>query len=591
MKHLVFSSLLISLTSLSWAQTYSSPNQLGSGKLPGTFDSLVFTLGDGNWTSQISLPALAKDKARIKIVSNATWGAQVLQDHSDVPLPALSLLTGQTLEYTYSAAAQRWEIVVPTVWPPNTGGTFSLSSNTQRVQRAAMRDGAWAQALNLPTTAPDGAVLLVKSSATWTSRIDPSQVLHASTMPLRTKDEYAFVFNAKLSKWLLNKGPESTPSLSLLRNGQLPVPATALTSLSLPAGTQATTLRLPTSAGDRDRVVIRSSAQARSTIDNRNVQGLGTMTVGLNESYEFMWNAEAATWTPLKMPRTLINTATLSSTVKSATSFAMLPPVQTPVTEVVALESSQAENQVQLSNKALVGDRVVVRSALPGGLLVAYAQGNMANMYRVGKDEEVAFVKVADGWSQETETIRILLTYGQGVSAQFGAQAASARQLESLRLTNEALENSGARFRFQAAGLMQVPNLGNTLGDAINLGRSNVGIQAERQRLLADAVYYEGVESGCGLAWVNSTPSTINMLASGSTACGTTVMRHELGHNMGLSHGNGVVPTVMSGNAVPSFATPRRFDPALRVHLGHGASVPDEVTPMDKNAPAVARFR
>ena len=111
------------------------------------------------------------------------------------------------------------------------------------------------------------------------------------------------------------------------------------------------------------------------------------------------------------------------------------------------------------------------------------------------------------------------------------------------------------------------------------------------QRLLADAVYYEGTESGCGLAFVNSTPSAFYMLASGSTACGTTVMRHELGHNMGLGHGNGVVPTVMSGNAVPSFATPRRFDPALRVHLGHGASLPDEVTPMDKNAPTVARFR
>jgi hypothetical protein len=557
----------------------------------------VFTLGNGNWTSQISLPAVAKDKASIKIVSKASWGAQVLQAHSDVPLQALSLLTGQTLEYTYSAAAQRWEIVVPTVWPPNTGGTFSLSSNTQRVQRAAMRDGAWAQALNLPTTAPDGAVLLIKSSATWTSRIDPSQVLHASSMPLRTKDEYAFVFNAKLGKWLLNHGPETRLSLSLLRNGQLPVPATALTSLSLPAGTAATTLRLPSSAGDRDRVVIRSSAQARSTIDNRNVQGLGTMTVGFNESYEFMWNAEAATWVPLKMPRTLINTATLSSAVKSATNFAMLPPVQTPVTEVVALESSQPETHVHLSNKALVGDRVVVRSALPGGLLVAYDQGNkgnmgnMGNMYRVGKDEEVAFVMVADGWIRETETIRILLTYGQGVSTQFGAQAASARQLESLRLTNEALENAGARFRFQAAGLMQVPNLANTLGDALRLGRSDVGIQAERQRLLADAVYYEGVESGCGLAWVNSTPSAFNMLASGSTACGTTVMRHELGHNMGLRHGNGVVRTVMSGNAVPSFATPRRFDPALRVHLGHGATLPDEVTPMDKNASAVARFR
>jgi hypothetical protein len=104
-------------------------------------------------------------------------------------------------------------------------------------------------------------------------------------------------------------------------------------------------------------------------------------------------------------------------------------------------------------------------------------------------------------------------------------------------------------------------------------------------------VYYEGTESGCGLAWVNSKPIAMNMLATGSTMCGTTVMRHELGHNMGVGHGNGVVYTVMSGNQVSSFATPHRFDPSLRVHRGHGAKLPDEVTPMDKNAPAVARFR
>ncbi len=583
MKHLLLTSCLFGITSMSMAQTYSSPNQLGSGNLPGTFDSLVFTLYDGNWTPQISLPALAKDKASVKIVSKATWGTQVLQAHSDVPLPALSLATGQTLEYKYSAVAQRWEIVAPTAWAPNTGGTFSLSSNTERVQRAAMADGAWAQALNLPTTAMDGALLLVNSRATWSSRIDPSQVLHASTMPLRTKDEYAFVFNARLGKWVLSKGPETTQSLSALRNGQLPVPTTAMTRLSLPAGTAATTVRLPARAGDRDRVVISSNANARSSIANSNVKGVGTMTVGLNQSYEFMWNADAATWVPLKMPRTLVNTATLKST--------MLPAVQTPVTEVVALGNEQPDKQVQLSKQALVGDRVVVRSAMPGGLQVAYAQGNVSNIYKVAKDEEVAFVKTADGWSQETETIRILLTYGQGVTAKYGAQAAASRQLESLRLTNEALENSGARFRFQVAGLLEVPNLGSTLNDALNLGRTNVGIQTERQRLLADAVYYEGTESGCGLAFVNSTPSDFNMLASGSTACGTTVMRHELGHNMGLGHGNGVVPTVMSGNSVSSFATPSRFDPSLGVHLGHGANVPDEVAPMNKNATSVARFR
>ena len=136
-----------------------------------------------------------------------------------------------------------------------------------------------------------------------------------------------------------------------------------------------------------------------------------------------------------------------------------------------------------------------------------------------------------------------------------------------------------------------MPDIGATLNDAVSRGRDNTAIQNERNRLKADAVYYEGVEAGCGLAWVNSTPLAFNMLATGSLDCGTTVMRHELGHNMGLGHGNGVVPTVMSGNAVPYFATPKRFDATLRVPMGHLATQPDEVSPMDRNAPAVSRFR
>jgi hypothetical protein len=67
-------------------------------------------------------------------------------------------------------------------------------------------------------------------------------------------------------------------------------------------------------------------------------------------------------------------------------------------------------------------------------------------------------------------------------------------------------------------------------------------------------------------------------------------MRHELGHNMGLWHGNGLAPTVMSGNSLPYFATPNRYDSGNLLPLSYRASVADEVSVMDANAPAVAKF-
>lgn len=583
MKRFLTALALSSLASVGWAQTYLSPNQLGSGNLPGTYADLVFTLSDGNWTPQVSLPATAQDKASIKIVSNAGYSAQVLQTNTDVPLPAMGLARGQTLHYQYASARQRWEVVAPTVWAANNGQALELANGTERVVRARLADGAWADRVNLPATAIDGALVLVNSSAQWGSRIDPSNVLHASTMPLRTNDEYAFLFNTRLGKWVLHKGPETTLAWANVPQGQMPAPVTALTRLNVPAGTTNATVRLPTRAGDRDRVVITSSADERATIANTNVTGMGTMTVGNGQSYEFMWDAPNSAWVLMQAPRTQITAQSIRQM--------MIPRLLTPVTEVLAWDGNW-KSTIALPFQAQRGDRVVVKSSASWNFRVIEVSAASNVDHTVSNGEEVAFVHTSRGWTRETDTIRILLTYSPTATARLGASAIRARQVEGLRLTNESLENSGARFRFQIANLIETPSMGADMGSALSASRTDATLQGERDRVKADAVYHESVEGPyCGLAYVNSNPSAFNMSAVGTIDCGTNVMRHELGHNMGLPHGDGVVPTVMSGNGTPYFATPKRFDATLRVPMGHLATLPDEVTPMDRNAPAVAKFR
>lgn len=570
------------LSSLSWAQTYLSPNQLGSGNLPGTHADLVFTLSNGNWTNLVRLPEVAPNQAKVKIVSSAAYSTQVSQANTDVPVAALSLDAGQSLEYVYSASRRRWTIVAPTVNALNDGKPMSLVLGANRVMRANLANGAWAANVILPTEATNGAVVLVKSTAAWGSRMDASNVMFASTMPLKTGQEYGFVFNARLGKWLLAQSPETSLGWSSLSAGRLPAPATPLVRLNIPAGITGATLRLPLQAGDRDRVIITSSAAGANTIANDNVPGIGSMVIERNQTYEFMWNAASGAWVMMQSPKTTLAIQSINGNV--------LPSLKTPNTEVLAWDGNWKPS-IQLPDASRVGDRVHVRSDATWSFNVMFSGAAGMERYTVSTGDEVVFVRTASAWQRETDTVRLLLTYGQGVSARLGANAAKSRQLESLRLTNAAMANSGAKVRFQLAGFLEVPNLGSTLGEALKLAASHSMIQSERNRVAADAVYYEGVESGCGLAWMNATPNAYYMVATGSLNCGTNVMRHELGHNMGLDHGNGVVATVMSGNATPFFATPHRFDATLGVPLSQGASVPDEVSAINKNARAVASFR
>lgn len=125
-------------------------------------------------------------------------------------------------------------------------------------------------------------------------------------------------------------------------------------------------------------------------------------------------------------------------------------------------------------------------------------------------------------------------------------------------------------------------------------------IQTTRNQLAADAVYYEGTEEGCGLAWVNADAG--NMIATGSLNCGTTVMRHEFGHNMGLGHadaaggsapyakGYAPVASVMGGNAIGYYANPRLYTSDLGIAMGIENQA-DAARALNERSEVVSRFR
>nr|WP_176736682.1 zinc-dependent metalloprotease family protein [Oligoflexus tunisiensis] len=317
------------------------------------------------------------------------------------------------------------------------------------------------------------------------------------------------------------------------------------------------------------------------------------------DDYEFMYIAERKSWVLTRYPTTEYQARALRNGI--------LPQLVRPRTRVTFADGNWVRD-LHLPNPSPAGYRVVVETQATWSLSVRGLGDASAHATNLKTGDTVAFVVDEQGkWKQETITIDMLLLYSDKAAQRIGETQERSRMLEGLRLTNEALENSRANFRVRMVGLEMVPArdhwtiLDHPLSDL----RIDEAVQKRRNELRADAIYYEGTEAGCGLAWINrSDPQTsaFNMVGTGSLNCGTTVMRHEFGHNMGLDHGvstddtggqywvgNSRVGTIMGGNKIPFYSSPNLYT-RHGVPLGVEGEV-DAVRAMNEFSATVAAFR
>ncbi|ELV8635822.1 hypothetical protein QNE29_004186 [Vibrio vulnificus] len=216
----------------------------------------------------------------------------------------------------------------------------------------------------------------------------------------------------------------------------------------------------------------------------------------------------------------------------------------------------------------------------------------------VHPNEPVKFESENDEWVRATESINLLLLH----STKVDRDESQERLLESLALTNDALRDSYAEFRFRLVGFEpHTPNDDwKTLGDALNGIRADSEVQALRSQYKADAVYYLGTEEGGGLAYVSTHPD--HMWAVESTEATKTTMRHELGHNLTLFHykedlkegqynsGYREEQTVMGGNTVGFFSNPNLISYATGQPYGIADEI-DAVRAMNEFVRWVVEYR
>jgi hypothetical protein len=553
--------------------TALSPNALGhTGDIPGTYSSVTFSTADGNHAPRITLPASAAPNAEVIILHGATYNSELATANTDLPLPSITLQRNDRVRFVFDAGQHRWTYAPATIGSPNTVGTTVRLEPHDKISAYSMADGNWAPTIDLPASAPDGALVLVRSAASYLSHISSTQLQYASTNSLRKGDAYLLRYRADLGHWV----SLATPTQTLQGNQNnatltLGRPVLPLTQVTLSEDAWNPQIDMPASAGDRDRVNITSTAHRDAAILNKHVDYQGSMHLQAGMTYSFMFIKELGKWVLQSWPRQTASDPGTGGTVY------VLPAQDTPVMDYER-RASNAPGSVVLPNVALEGDRVIIHntSSTPVKVLGTANSAPLASM--VTQDMH-RFAMRRGAWTQETRQITMLQVYSDRAATALGDAAMRLRLDESLRLTNQALENSGVNFYVKSVGQFryQIPN---TTTIAQNLGRAlaETAIANKREEWGADVVYYADAAEGCGVANLNGKRQ--NMVATENIACGTTVMRHEFGHTMGLTHcasdpeptgyahGNRLTADVMCGNKIPYYSTPTLYSKDIGLPLG-----------------------
>lgn len=116
----------------------------------------------------------------------------------------------------------------------------SLAAVNSPLTEIAFGDGNWVSNFTLPTTANDRDRIIIKSTATWSVKINNTNVNSQATLTLKTGDQYEFMYISDKGYWQLISSPTKV------------IDSTATIPAILPNMTQPTLkVKLSTSTGSR----------------------------------------------------------------------------------------------------------------------------------------------------------------------------------------------------------------------------------------------------------------------------------------------------------------------------------------------------
>ncbi len=566
---------------------YWTPETIGfKEQLPNTHTYPIecrvteFSVNDRDWMDKIRLP---HDFGSLEIINNATSGRKTLELHdliSGAPGKPLKVAAGRSIYFSgrgYKQYASPWGSTSQS--PPNTS-RWQIPRNSELISIIGLRDGKHARELVLPSDGKAFDTITIENNATF-----PTKVLGAHTpfpgqrMDVATGESVRAEFDPVARQWMWVHAPYKERSV------QDPYSRVASRSvLEIRDGEWASIVRPPVNAYDRDRMILRSDATWDSNIRLKLSDPASEhLPLRRGDEYEFVFLAEKNRWHLLRQPSPSTDTTYQKEVRLKDEGYGVIEvtaPVGGTTTPNVILPKPRQGLRV-----IAVGHPVTTMNIIADNLNVP-----------VLNDEKIAF-RVNDRglWERETTTIDLLRVLDMSSKEIPYRWDALTLMDENIRLANEALENSGATFRYRLVGN---PIEGFTY-PGVDLKRvpadlaRDPNLQALLKQHRADGIYSGGSNRwGSPLVcdWSHSSYTEKTFVIATALTCPTSTFRRRAGFELGVPNNTAPKPVqvIGSGDLLPFYPTPHRMLPDGRWAFNPGQE--NVLENMNSRAKSIARF-
>ncbi|HEL3193711.1 TPA: hypothetical protein UMF74_000316 [Stenotrophomonas maltophilia] len=565
--------------------TYWTPEKLGfKEQLPNTYkppgvDCMIteFSVNDGNWMDKIRLPHELK---LLEIINSATSSGKTLEIYGSIWYVAgepLKLAAGRTIEFSSrnrDKPAFAWDSTSHS--PPN-ASRWQIPRNSTLISIIRLADGKHARELILP---PDGNAfdtITIENNATLSTRVLGTHTpFPGQRMNVASGEAVRAEFDLVARQWMWAHAPYK---MKELRDEHKRVASRSIMELRDGSWAHAVAPPAPEISHDRDRLIVRSNAAWNSALryDHRD------LPLRKGDEYELVYLADQSRWQLLRQPRRLVDTTYQKEVQLKDEGYGVIEvtaPVGGSTTPNVILPKPRQGLRV-----IAVGHPVMTMNIIADNLNVP-----------VLNDEKIAFrVNDRGFWERETTTIDLLRVLDMSSREIPYRWDALMLMNENIRLTNEALENSGATFRYRLVGN---PIEGFTY-PGVDLRRvpadlaRDPNLQALLKQHRADGIYYGGSNRWVNSAvcdWSHSSYTEKTFVIATALTCPTSTFRRRAGFELGVPNNSAPKPVqvIGSGDQFPFYPTPHRMLPDGRWAFNPGQE--KVLEGMNSRAEYIARF-
>lgn len=352
-------------------------------------------------------------------------------------------------------------------------------------------------------------------------------------------------------------------------------------------------LTLPASAPDRARLVVRMNGSHSTYIDDGNIEEKATLGLRAGDEYRFMFQKEKNMWRMTKAAKVELTSSQLDGGV--------IPPMRTPSTWISVPRRRAVTSALELPVDAKPDDRITIHNYRHHQAVSVEGPG-LFERWTIPPGARVQFEKAPlYGWQPYTQTLDLLPVFGDKAVKRLGDFAVRARIAHDVALTNKALADSRVGIWIRDATALYHPIAGTRMSDVLDALQSDPRVRHARLAAEAHAVYYLdavgdlGPDGACGMAWLGSPMNWRWAYSTVDIDCNSSVLAHEVGHMLGVWHGNApsavarfargypLAKTLLAGDKRLLYSNPDVLDPSDGTVVGKRGEF-DAASHMNSNA-------